>query len=148
MKQTLDLSCVVPYRQLGEQVEFCLIRPVLENRWEFPKVVVSDGQCHKALALREAEAAAGLVGQLDDSPLGKFESSRGAETHLFVAFLMRVTNGHDQAVHVPLPTRRWCLAEEARVRIRRKPLRRLIDEALRRLASDPSRFGRGPGSPV
>jgi hypothetical protein len=148
MKQTLELSCVVPYRQLGDRVEFCLIRPALENRWEFPKVVVSNGQCHKALALREAEAAAGLVGHLDDSPLGEFATSRGAESHSVVAFLMHVTNGHDQAVHVPLPTRRWCLAEEARVRIRRKPLRRLIDEALRRLAGDPSRFGRGPGPPV
>jgi hypothetical protein len=29
---------------------------------------------------------------------------------------------------------RWCFAEEARARIRRKPMRRLIDLALRRLA--------------
>ena len=142
MKQLLELSCVVPYRRLSGQVEFCLIRPDQQNRWEFPKTVVSQGECSKALALREAEIAAGLRGLLDESPLGRFASSRGSHAQSVIAFLMLVTNCHDQSVHISLPTRRWCLAEEARVRIRRKPLRRLIDEALRRLGCDADRFGR------
>ena len=132
MKQPLELSCVVPYRRWNNRVEFCLIRADRANSWEFPKAVVSGGQCRKVLALREAEAAAGLVGQLDESPLGRFASSRGSHAQSVIAFLMLVTNCHDQSIHISLPTRRWCLAEEARVRIRRKPLRRLIDEAVRR----------------
>src|SRR6185295_16949665 len=100
MLQPLVHSCVVPCRRLSGQVEFCLVRDGRDNRWDFPAAVVSDGECHKTLALRQAEAAAGLLGELDDTPLGEFASSRGDLAHSFVAFLMLVTNGDEDTVQI------------------------------------------------
>jgi hypothetical protein len=45
-------------------------------------------------------------------------------------YLMRVTGVDDRWPKQETHRRIWCLAEEARVRIRRKPLRRFIDLAI------------------
>jgi hypothetical protein len=129
--------CVVPYRVTSLGTEFCLMTPVTENRWEFPKIRLDDtAQCDAAL-LDEAARNAGLRGDVaTDEPLGSYVASRGNETRSMHGYLMRV-----DAVEDPWPKqyshrRLWCLAEEARVRIRRKPLRRFIDLALRSVSEN------------
>ncbi|MEX0978127.1 MAG: hypothetical protein WDZ48_04715 [Pirellulales bacterium] len=47
-----------------------------------------------------------------------------------IGYLMRVDHVDDAWPCDKSHRRLWCLAEEARVRIRRKPLRRFIDLAL------------------
>jgi hypothetical protein len=46
---------------------------------------------------------------------------------------MHVSSSDGKWLQASAQRRRWCQAEEARAWIRRKPLRRLIDLALRRL---------------
>lgn len=124
--------CVVPYRQTRAGTEFCLLTPLSENRWEFPKTRLEDTAECDAATLNNAAHSAGLRGDVAvDEPLGSFVATRGNESRSMDGYLMRVNHTDD-----PWPTQQshrriWCLAEEARVRIRRKPLRRFIDLALR-----------------
>ncbi len=48
---------------------------------------------------------------------------------------MRVTDVDDEWKNRETHRRLWCLAEEARARIRRKPLRQFIDAALQAIGA-------------
>ena len=131
----LHECCVVAYRTTSSGTEFCLVTPISENRWEFPKIGL-DGpdDCDPAL-LDQAARNAGLRGEVAaDKPLGSYVASRQNETRSMTAFLMRVEHVEDPWPRQDSHRRLWCLAEEARVRIRRKPLRRFIDSALRNMS--------------
>jgi hypothetical protein len=54
-----------------------------------------------------------------------------------VGFLMHVEDVSDHWPREDSHRRLWCLPEEARLRIRRKPLRRFIDLALQNLRQTP-----------
>jgi len=120
-------------------LEFCLVAPHGDSRWEFPRQVVGTAETPPSTALRGAGEAAGLHGQLDGlGPLAEFESERHALAESTVAFLMLVAGEDEEGGGANRRKRRWCLPEEARLRIRRKPMRRLIDIALRRLLTKPT----------
>lgn len=137
-KVQLNECCVVPYRLTGSGAEFCLVTPMTENRWEFPKIRVEPEAACDSDALDEAAREAGLEGHVaSDNPLGSFVATRQQETRSMVGFLMRVDRVEDSWPRQQSHRRLWCLAEEARIRIRRKPLRRFIDLALRNLNDGP-----------
>jgi hypothetical protein len=132
----LHECCVVPYRVTSSGTEFCLVTPISENRWEFPKIRLNGTAGCDAALLEQAARGAGLRGTVvTDKPLGSYSASRQNETRSMIGYLMRVEAVDElwprQATH----RRLWCLAEEARVRIRRKPLRRFIDLALHSVPS-------------
>jgi hypothetical protein len=131
--------CVVPYRQTTSGTEFCLLTPISENRWEFPKVRLEASVDCDANALGQAAKSAGLQGDVATrEPLGSFVATRGNETRSMDGYLMRVERVDDPWPAQQNYRRLWCLAEEARVRIRRKPLRRFIDLALRSVTGEDS----------
>ena len=61
-----------------------------------------------------------------------FSASKVDEAGRVTAFLVSV-QAEDSSSEANSRRLRWCYAEEAKVRIRRKPVRRLIDLAVRRL---------------
>ncbi|REK05417.1 MAG: hypothetical protein DWQ37_23130 [Planctomycetota bacterium] len=123
--------CVVPFRRTSAGTEFCLVTPRTENRWEFPKIRLdAPGTCEPDRVL-EAANLAGLRGDVTSGePLGSFVATRQNQTRNMVGFLMHVEHVEDAWPSEESHRRIWCLPEEARVRIRRKPLRRFIDLAL------------------
>jgi hypothetical protein len=125
-------SCVVPYRLTPKGVEFCLVSTIPGNRWEFPKTETAEDHYPEQALLERAAGGAGLGGRLEsDGPLDAFVAARGNLARSMTAYLMRVTSVNDDWPGQSTHRRLWCLAEEARVRLRRKPLRRFIDMALR-----------------
>jgi hypothetical protein len=135
----VDEACAVPYRLSHLGVEFCLVSEVKVNRWEFPKISNQGGQFSANELLAQVVAAAGAGGQLNvDKPLAQFASARKGAARCTSAYLMHVTLVDDKWPQQAGRRRLWCLAEEARARLRRKPLRRLIDLALHSLKTDES----------
>jgi hypothetical protein len=120
-------------------VEFCLVSRTSANRWEFPKAETGDGHASPQLLLQKAADGAGLAGQLErDEPFDGFVSARGSESRSVTAYLMRVTRVDNDWPQQSSHRRLWCLAEEARARLRRKPFRRFVDRALRLVGAGPS----------
>ena len=131
-------TCTVPFRWRSGQVEFLLITRAGVSSWEFPRTEANGHTPDVESLAASLNQTLGLHGTVDGEPIGRFKSSRGSESHSVVAFLMEITG--DGALNRTGELRcRWCFPEEARVRIRRKPLRRLIDAALHRLAPQTSR---------
>jgi hypothetical protein len=104
-----------------------------QRDWDFPQTLAPAEGDEQTSKLLEPCAEAGVGGRVDEVPLGQFEASRGDRTETVTAFLVEVTEGHDDDDDSRVPRRRWCRLEEAKLRIRRKPLRRLLDIAQRRL---------------
>ena len=130
-------SCVVPYRVTHLGIEFCLVSEAKVNRWEFPKVRGEQDVATGAL-LDEVAASAGATGDLQgDGPLAQFVAVRGGSPCFTSAYLMHVTLVSESWPQQAARRRLWCLAEEARARLRRKPWRRLVDLALQSV--DPRR---------
>jgi hypothetical protein len=124
-------ACVIPYRLTNSGIQFCLVSPLVDNRWGFPKIALpaEAGALSAHLArLAESLGIEGLVRV--DEPLGHFEAARGSESRSMTGYLMHVSEVANEWPLMHQYRRLWCLAEEARVRIRRKPLRRFIDRAL------------------
>lgn len=125
-------SCIVPYRHGERGIEFCLVNRVSGNRWEFPTMPTERDGAAPNVLLENVATGAGLRGHLhDDDPLDAFVAARGNESRCVTAYLMRVTQVEDNWPTQDTHRRLWCLAEEARARLRRKPFRRFIDLALR-----------------
>jgi len=84
-----------------------------------------------AASLEQLAESLGFQGTVrNGEPLGHFEAARGSESRTMTGYLMQVTEVANEGTWQGKYRRLWCLAEEARVRIRRKPLRRFIDMAL------------------
>jgi hypothetical protein len=130
-------SCVIPYRLTHLGIEFCLVSEARVNRWEFPRLRAGGDMSPLAL-LDEAATSAGVMGHLEtDDPIAEFVAARSGAPCRTTAYLMHVTKFDEVWPHEPGRRRLWCLAEEARARLRRKPWRRLIDVALQTLGARP-----------
>jgi hypothetical protein len=126
--------CAVPFRVRGSLIEFCIATGRGANRWEFPSSVVADNESDCIGALQASADSVGLVFEpASDQPLDEFNASRGDVADRVIAYLVRVASQRDESPDGR--RRRWCLAEEVRQRIRRKPMRRLVDIAVRRVES-------------
>lgn len=130
----LHEACLVPYRLTSAGVEFCLVSGQGENRWEFPKAGLDREDAPISQPLSDVALTTGIWGEtFVDDPLGEFSATRGSESRTVRAYLMQVTRTQPDWPRQVTHRRLWCLAEEARIRIRRKPLRRFIDLALRQV---------------
>ena len=111
--------CVVAYRVSGLGVEFCLITPAAENRWEFPKTSLGGQDAPSPALLEQAATQAGVRGQIQtQTPLGNFAATRGNEAREMTGFLMRVAQVDETWPRQTTHKRLWCLAEEARLALR------------------------------
>jgi 8-oxo-dGTP pyrophosphatase MutT (NUDIX family) len=125
-----DEACAVPYRIRDKRLEFCLVSAQRTSRWEFPHTTIAAGESPLQAACRCVLETTGLVCHpTNQEPLDDVRATQNQRLVKLTAFLLEV-----QPVETTDTGHRikWCFAEEARARIRRKPMRRLIDLALRR----------------
>ncbi|MBI85805.1 MAG: hypothetical protein CMJ81_21630 [Planctomycetaceae bacterium] len=126
--------CVVPFRTDNGRPEFCLVSVRDDSRWDFPRAPALPDELRHVTALRTALEIAGVECKLElPGPLDQFAASKVGPAQTITAFLLRAeTENGDQSAATGY-RKRWCFPEEARVRIRRKPIRRFIDLAVRQL---------------
>ena len=138
-EKTADQACAVPFRINLGRPEFCLISRGNDGRWDFPKCLVADGSSQFS-ELRRVLEQAGLLCEVEcTDPLDEFSASKVDQADQITAFLVRVENEVEVNPESQIHRRRWCFPEEAKVRIRRKPVRHLIDLAVRQLNGGPTR---------
>ena len=130
-----EQACAVPFRLNGGRPEFCLVTRNGNSRWDFPRGLVAEGSSGDVPALQQALKLVGLIGELEFSrPLDQFNGSKIDNAELVTAYLVRVEDEDVEGLQTGRGRRRWCFPEEAKLRIRRKPIRRLIDLAVRHIA--------------
>jgi hypothetical protein len=127
----IAVVCAIPYRIRDGRIELCLVLPPRCSRWEFPQSKVRPREAMKRAAVECAKKKAGVTCKLDPNPLDTISTTQEGRAITVAAFLLLARGEADCDSNC---RSRWCFPEEARARIRRKPMRRLIDLALRRIA--------------
>ena len=69
----------------------CLINSRNRKRWVIPKGWIDPGQTAGESALQEAWEEAGLVGALDQEPIGSYVYEKDGQKYHVIVFVMRVT---------------------------------------------------------
>jgi 8-oxo-dGTP pyrophosphatase MutT (NUDIX family) len=122
-------ACAIPYRITDQRMEFCLISAQRTSRWEFPHTPIGASELPLEAAYRCTLEQAGLVcRRAKQEPLDEVLATQNRRQVKLTAYLLEVESAGVAESGFRI---RWCFAEEARARIRRKPMRRLIDLALR-----------------
>src|SRR5215204_2834431 len=96
-------AAVVPL--LGGQV--CLVSSRSGKRWVVPKGSMEVGKSAGEIALQEAWEEAGLVGLLQQEPIGSYVYEKDGFTCHVIVFLMHVTSAENLYPEVGLRQRVW-----------------------------------------
>ena len=137
--------CVIPFRRLGGETEFCLITSLRKRRWIFPKGAVDGGESLQEAALKEACEEAGLHGRIVGPPLGRYlDSKRGAVLDVTV-LLMEVERSDDDWLE-DVRLRCWIDGRGAMRLIDKPQLRTMLRRGIRQLSPADGRAGRGSAS--
>jgi 8-oxo-dGTP pyrophosphatase MutT (NUDIX family) len=110
--------------------KICLVTSSNGKRWVIPKGLIEPGQTAAEAALQEAWEEAGLVGLLDQEPLGSFLYEKWCGTCHVVVFLMQVTDVAQSWPESELRQRSWLSPAGALERIDDPGLADIVQMAL------------------
>jgi 8-oxo-dGTP pyrophosphatase MutT (NUDIX family) len=108
----------------------CLVTTSNGKRWVIPKGLIEPGQTACETALQEAWEEAGLVGVLDQEPVGSFLYDKWSGTCHVVVFLMQVTEVAQNWPESDLRRRSWLSTAGALERIEDPGLADIVRLAL------------------
>src|SRR6516164_3724000 len=140
-------AAVIPFRIRDERVEIALVTTLSGKRWVVPKGSIAEGERSQDAAIRETAEEAGLIGELERKPLGRYHFTRANEKYVVEVYLMRVTMMLDYWLEARLRRRRWIAVDKAAalVRIELQPFVHLAERVVQ---SGKGHFpGRMTGSP-
>ena len=106
-------AAVIPFRIRDERVEIALITTLSGKRWVVPKGSLDEGEQSRDAAIRETEEEAGLIGDLERKPLGRYQFTRSNERYEVEVYLMRVTLVLDHWLEASMRRRRWIAIDKA-----------------------------------
>ena len=111
-------AAVIPFRIRDKCLEIALVTTPRGKRWVVPKGSLDEGERARDAAIREAEEEAGLIGDLEPKPLGRYRFTRAHEKYEVAVYLMRVTVVLDYWLEAGLRRRRWLTVDKAAALVR------------------------------
>jgi len=111
-------AAVIPFRIRDERVEIALVTTLSGKRWVVPKGSIAEGERSRDAAIRETAEEAGLIGDLERRPLGRYHFTRANERYVVEVYLMRVTVSLDDWLEARLRRRRWVEIDKAAALVR------------------------------
>jgi 8-oxo-dGTP pyrophosphatase MutT (NUDIX family) len=104
----------------------CLVTSRNGKRWVVPKGCLEPGKSIGETALQEAWEEAGVVGDLDENPLGYYFYEKAGSRYRVTVFLMRVAHVRSDWPERGWRMRRWLSPERALSQVDEFGLRKLI----------------------
>ena len=111
-------AAVIPFRIRDERVEIALVTTLSGKRWVVPKGSLDEGERSRDAAIRETEEEAGLIGDVERKPLGRYHFTRANERYVVEVYLMRVTLVLDHWLEASVRRRRWIAVDKAATLVR------------------------------
>ena len=111
-------AAVIPFRIRDDRIEIALVTTPGGKRWVVPKGSLDEGERSRDAAIRETEEEAGLIGNLERKPLGRYRFTRADELYEVEVYLMRVTVVLDYWLEAGLRRRRWIKVDKAATIVR------------------------------
>ena len=110
-------AAVIPYRVHERGLEIALVTTSGGKRWVVPKGSLDDGEQAHDAAIRETEEEAGLIGELNRRPLGRYRYTKQSERYQVDVYVMRVPEVLDYWREARYRSRRWMAVEDALARL-------------------------------
>src|SRR5438105_1706129 len=123
---TLQQAAAIPL--LKGQV--CLVTSRNGKRWVVPKGCLEPGKTAGEIALQEAWEEAGLVGVLQQDPIGSYLYDKNGITCHVIVFVLHVTELHDNYPEREFRERCLVSPAEAMARIEERGLREIVRGAV------------------
>jgi 8-oxo-dGTP pyrophosphatase MutT (NUDIX family) len=111
-------AAVIPFRIRDNRVEIALVTTPGGRRWVVPKGSLDEGERSRDAAIRETEEEAGLIGDLERKPLGRYRFRRANERYEVEVYLMHVTIVLDYWLEAGVRRRRWIAVDKAAALVR------------------------------
>ena len=111
-------AAVIPFRIRHDRVEIALVTTPGGKRWVVPKGSLDEGERSRDAAIRETEEEAGLIGDLERKPLGRYRYTRANEQYEVQVYLMHVTLVLDYWLEARMRRRRWIKVDKAATVVR------------------------------
>src|SRR5262245_32260109 len=129
-------AAAIPFRIRDDRVEIALVTTPGGKRWVVPKGSLDEGERSRDAAIRETEEEAGLIGDREHKPLGRYRFTRAKERYEVEVYLMHVTIVLDYWQEAGQRRRRWITVDKAAALVRSdlQPFLRVVKRLARRLA--------------
>jgi len=124
---------VIPFRRNRHAIEICLIRTKGRKKWKIPKGFVDPDETPQQAALKVAWEEAGLRGRLLGEPIGTYDYEKWNLELSVAVFLMEVASEDDHWDESRFRERRWIPLDEAFERLKKHPVKSLLQDATSRL---------------
>jgi 8-oxo-dGTP pyrophosphatase MutT (NUDIX family) len=126
-------SGVIPYRRGVNGVEVLLITSRKGKRWVIPKGVIEPNMTPAASAAKEAIEEAGVRGDVDERPLGKYRYAKWGGVCTVQVFAMAVSVEAADWPEAEFRSRVWLPLADARGRVDEKGLKAMFDDLSKRV---------------
>lgn len=100
------------------------------RRWVFPKGRIEAYQTPAEAARAEAWEEAGVIGDIDPIPIGKYRYTKYGRDHDVRVFILRFIRQLENWPEKGLRCTEWITIEDALTRIEEPKLRKLVKEAI------------------
>jgi len=110
--------------------QICMVTSRNGRRWVIPKGRIEPNQSERDAAQAEAWEEAGIMGTVENEPLGSFVYLKNGNEHHVVVFPMRVAIEREKWPECHFRRREWVPVEEALKRITEPELRMLVQVQL------------------
>ena len=130
MVETLRQVAAIPFRRHDGVVTFCLITTAGGDKWRVPKGVIEQGDTPIETALKEAHEEAGLCGSVVGDKIWSYVHTKWGSTFTVDVYLMEVSQEDDDWAEKGLRERRWCDGPTALRLVGRRPVGKVLREAI------------------
>ena len=113
--------------------QVCLVTSSSGRRWVIPKGMLEPGKSSGEIAVQEAWEEAGIVGRIQQTPIGTYQYAKYGGTCLVTVFLMQVTEVLEDWPERNVRTRVWLPPEEAIDLLEEPALRDIVQQCFRDL---------------
>ena len=104
----------------------CLVNSSSGRGWVIPKGHIEPGQSARETALQEAWEEAGLLGVLENAPVGSYRYEKNGATYRVLVFLMRVTEAAATWPEDHRRLRRWIYPSQIAQFVQAPGMRRVL----------------------
>ena len=128
MSDIIHQAAIIPYRINDEgYIEIALITNRSGKKWIIPKGIIDPGEDAATAAARECEEESGLIGNMQEQPIGEYEYEKWNTTCHVKVFPMRVTEVRKHWDEEDFRERQWFSVSQA--------MRKLADEELKAMVN-------------
>ena len=126
-------AAAVPFRQLGDRFEVCLITTTGSRKWSIPKGFIDPGDSASETAAREAWEEAGLHGRVVGGPVGYYDITKFGVAMSVVVYLLEVERVDDEWEEQAFRDRRWASPGVAENLLHGRPVGEVFRRAIAEL---------------